>query len=401
MKLRQEIRNVKVSGWHGQAALEPCRFLLLAQRTYLPPRLPFVLALGLMSGCAMVSGCALTGSEPARSTLSDQSDLDQTSTSVSEPLEVLLRPVVHQMLFDRAEFVVQAGRPVRLTFANVDVMPHNLLISASGSLKTVGTAADVMAATDPAGAEAANYAPEISEVLHATRMLRPGESAVLEFDAPESPGRYPYSCTFPGHWIVMNGVMHVVPRLEPEHLQMNSVPPREGVEASGRTFVRDWIWTELEEQVRSLDQGDAPAATSWIRGRGLYREVGCLSCHQRYSGDDGGLLGPAFDDLWRRHSVVEALKHILEPSDFVPDGYRSTLIETTDGRFFSGVLIEETEQIVRIRANPLEPEEVLEIPRTEIEFLEPTPLSPMPSGLLSTLTADEVVDLMGHLMFDQ
>jgi azurin len=31
----------------------------------------------------------------------------------------------------------------------------------------------------------------------------------MRFEAPEKPGRYPYLCTFPGHWVVMKGVMIV------------------------------------------------------------------------------------------------------------------------------------------------------------------------------------------------
>ena len=33
--------------------------------------------------------------------------------------------------------------------------------------------------------------------------------ARVVFRAPEEPGRYPYLCTFPGHWMVMNGEMFV------------------------------------------------------------------------------------------------------------------------------------------------------------------------------------------------
>jgi azurin len=32
---------------------------------------------------------------------------------------------------------------------------------------------------------------------------------VLEFDAPAEPGLYPYLCTFPGHGMLMNGIMTV------------------------------------------------------------------------------------------------------------------------------------------------------------------------------------------------
>ena len=47
-------------------------------------------------------------------------------------------------------------------------------------------------------------------MLWATKLLQPGQTAELSFIAP-NPGAYPYICTFPLHWKLMNGVMHVVP----------------------------------------------------------------------------------------------------------------------------------------------------------------------------------------------
>jgi azurin len=37
----------------------------------------------------------------------------------------------------------------------------------------------------------------------------PQEQFAISFRAPTAPGRYPYLCTFPGHWMVMNGEMIV------------------------------------------------------------------------------------------------------------------------------------------------------------------------------------------------
>ena len=37
----------------------------------------------------------------------------------------------------------------------------------------------------------------------------PDETDDILFIAPDRPGRYPYVCTFPGHWPMMNGVMTV------------------------------------------------------------------------------------------------------------------------------------------------------------------------------------------------
>jgi hypothetical protein len=32
---------------------------------------------------------------------------------------------------------------------------------------------------------------------------------VFRFNAPSQPGVYPYVCTFPGHWVIMKGVLVV------------------------------------------------------------------------------------------------------------------------------------------------------------------------------------------------
>jgi azurin len=55
-----------------------------------------------------------------------------------------------------------------------------------------------------------HYVPDIPQVLFHTRLVNPQETVKLEFVAPDKPGDYPYVCTFPGHWSIMNGVMKVV-----------------------------------------------------------------------------------------------------------------------------------------------------------------------------------------------
>jgi len=47
------------------------------------------------------------------------------------------------------------------------------------------------------------------ELFAYTSLLMPANSETIHFDVPKNPGEYPYLCTFPGHWMVMNGVMVV------------------------------------------------------------------------------------------------------------------------------------------------------------------------------------------------
>ncbi|MDF9798038.1 azurin [Catalinimonas alkaloidigena] len=121
---------------------------------------------------------------------------------------VQIRTVKNEMKYDLSEFVVKAGKPVKIVFENPDFMQHNLLIVQPGTLETVGAAADQLA-TDPQGAEK-NYIPELSEVLFSTPLVDPEQTIELTFMAPDTPGEYPFVCTFPGHWRIMQGIMKVV-----------------------------------------------------------------------------------------------------------------------------------------------------------------------------------------------
>lgn len=54
-----------------------------------------------------------------------------------------------------------------------------------------------------------NYIPKTDDVLVYVDVVDPGSESSIDFVAPTAPGRYPFLCSFPGHWMVMNGVMTV------------------------------------------------------------------------------------------------------------------------------------------------------------------------------------------------
>ena len=120
---------------------------------------------------------------------------------------ILLEIVPEMMKFDQESFTVKSGDKIVLEIDNLDGMEHNLLIAKPGTLDKVGAAADAML-RDPKASEKF-YVPEIPEVLFATKMIGPQELYTLTFTAPTTPGKYPFACTFPGHWRMMNGIMVV------------------------------------------------------------------------------------------------------------------------------------------------------------------------------------------------
>ena len=91
---------------------------------------------------------------------------------------------------------------------NPDAMQHNLVIGKPKMMEIIGAAADKLI-TAKDGAEK-NYVPSIAQIIVATPLVNPDQTYRLKFTAPNTPGDYPFVCTFPGHWRIMNGVMKVV-----------------------------------------------------------------------------------------------------------------------------------------------------------------------------------------------
>jgi putative membrane-bound dehydrogenase-like protein len=121
---------------------------------------------------------------------------------------IRIKTVREAMKYDVKQFVVKPGQTVEIIIENPDAMQHNMVITKPGSLEKVGRAGDAMM-KDEKGAEK-NYVPALAEVLFSTPLINPGQSYKLRFKAPSAVGDYPYVCTFPGHWSLMNGVMKVV-----------------------------------------------------------------------------------------------------------------------------------------------------------------------------------------------
>ncbi len=316
------------------------------------------------------------------------------------PRTIVLRPVPDALLYDLRAFTVVAGQSVALRFENTDIMPHNVVVTVPGALATVGLAAEDMAA-DPDAWDRA-FVPDLPEVLHASRLLQPGETATLEFTAPD-PGDYPYVCTFPGHWVRMNGVMTVVPEEEAEAVaaaELDATTPAAPTEdtaretphpdvapAAGRAFVRFWSVDDFTDLDR-VDDAD-PA-----RGRAVFEVASCVLCHR--VGGEGGLTGPPMEEVVARHDRASLLAQVLDPSGTILEGYASEVVVTTGGGVLSGRVLEEDGSAVTVQVDPYTGA-TQRIPPDEIARRRTSRVSAMPEGLLSTFTEDEVLALLAYL----
>ena len=118
-------------------------------------------------------------------------------------ISVEISPLGNEMKYKNTRFEVKSGQKVSLTFKNTattPVMKHNVVILTDKNvINEVGTAAIT----------AKNYLPDHPAILAATPIVEPGQKATIEFKAPSSPGEYAFICTYPGHYMMMQGIMVV------------------------------------------------------------------------------------------------------------------------------------------------------------------------------------------------
>jgi putative membrane-bound dehydrogenase-like protein len=124
-------------------------------------------------------------------------------------------------------------------------------------------------------------------------------------------------------------------------------------------------------------------------GRVVFNKV-CAQCHTLF--DSGGQVGPNITGA-NRGDLNYLLETIIDPNAVIPNEYRSTEIETKDGRVLTGIVKAQDAKSVTIQtAN-----ELLILPKNEIETQRQTELSMMPEDLLTPLTDQEVRDLLYYL----
>jgi putative heme-binding domain-containing protein len=273
-------------------------------------------------------------------------------------------------------------------------MPHNFAIIFPGSLAEVGELGE--ATGRDADAEARHYIPVSDHILLASRLLQPGESQSLSFEVPAEQGVYPFVCTYPGHWRRMYGALHVVANLEEyqadpaAYLAANSIAIRDEL-LKLNTRRHEWTFGELISEVREL-----PAGRSFEVGRELFKVASCTSCHQLNK--EGQIFGPDLAKLdEKNHTTENILRSILEPSKVIDEKYQSHVFALDSGKTITGMILEESTDVVRVVIDPLAKDKATVINKDEIDRRRKSIVSIMPKGLLDKLSQEEIFDLIAYV----
>ena len=126
--------------------------------------------------------------------------------------EIVITTMEAKMMYDKASFSVKPNAKIKLVLKNLDSLPHNLIICTPGKRKGGDKGKEVIDAVLKLGDKGVeqNWEPKgHPRILKSSGMVQPKEATTIFFKAPGKEGNYPYICTFPGHYQLMNGMMKV------------------------------------------------------------------------------------------------------------------------------------------------------------------------------------------------
>lgn len=131
------------------------------------------------------------------------------------------------------------------------------------------------------------------------------------------------------------------------------------------------------------------------RGRALFLDLNraaCARCH-RVAGA-GGEVGPDLSDIGGKFDREQLIQAVLEPSRQIVEGYRPTVVATTDGRILTGIVRDEDEHALRLVDAGGHSAQVA---KGDIEERKTLDTSIMPEGLATNLAPQECADLIAYL----
>ena len=148
----------------------------------------------------------------------------------------------------------------------------------------------------------------------------------------------------------------------------------------------------LEKLLTTLPEGDVR------RGHEVFmsKKAACNGCHKL--GYGGGRLGPDLTSIGRVRNRRDLLEALVFPSSSIVRGYEPVSVELEDGRVISGIISSESADEIVLSPDA---QKTFHLARTSIVAIQPSNVSPMPNGLATLLTAQEMADLLTFLQSDQ
>ena len=166
--------------------------------------------------------------------------------------------------------------------------------------------------------------------------------------------------------------------------------PADGPAASQLAPAGGWKLSDLTQDMRLL------GGRSLTSGKQVFERAHSALCHPQ--ADGGQAFGPNLTKLDPQFQPLDILRDILDPSRRIADRRFDTWIfESDSGTIVAGLVLQETDQLVKVAENPLAVASPAVLDKSRIASRTMSLVSAMPQGMLDTLTRDEIADLVAFI----
>jgi putative heme-binding domain-containing protein len=161
--------------------------------------------------------------------------------------------------------------------------------------------------------------------------------------------------------------------------------------ATSRKFVKMWTMEDFKGAF------DAPLkGRNFNRGKETFQAAGCIQCHNIQG--TGGNVGADLSKAGEEYPGIELLRQIIDPSARIKDDYRVFAVFLKNEDRYKGMIVKRDGDTIQLAENLQEPGKTVSIKKADISRVVPSDVSPMPTGLLVTLTRDEILDLLAYIV---
>jgi putative heme-binding domain-containing protein len=157
-----------------------------------------------------------------------------------------------------------------------------------------------------------------------------------------------------------------------------------------RQLVKNWT---VDDLVPLVEKG--LTNRNFERGRAVFAEARCFACHRCYN--EGGPVGPDLSGAGGRFGARDLLESIIEPSKIINDQYKALVFNTKSGKVLEGRIVNFDNDRFWVNQDMLNPGQVIYLRRDDIESMQASNVSMMPTNLLDGFTQEEILDLVAYL----
>ena len=153
-------------------------------------------------------------------------------------------------------------------------------------------------------------------------------------------------------------------------------------------------WT-VESALKMLN-AEPLAGRSLANGKKMFSAGLCVACHR--FGSEGGGIGPDLTNLAKRSDYKSILESTLQPNLVISDQFVQHELKMKDGSVVMGRIVSDGKNEYSIVQSGLDPLKLKTVKKAGVEAKKSSKISMMPPGLVNTMNAEELKDLVAYFV---